>query len=135
VKESATRRMTLRADGAGGADATLSPPPMFALSTAGVHTGSKPIQGGQRRSGIASRRDRKPSVYDGFGGDGGDEDSCGGTVDQTDSPPPQPQVAEAAPPPGIHGLNGVVPRKTWKPSPYQGVDKPVRALLSDETRL
>jgi serine/threonine protein kinase len=46
-------------------------------------------QGGKARPGIASRRDRKPSVYDGFGNSTGDESSVG-DIDVVD-------VNEAAP--------------------------------------
>jgi hypothetical protein len=85
------------------------------------------------RSGIAPQRDRKPSVYDGFGNDDG-----GGNVRQNNSPLPLPQtaVATAFQPAATRGTSENSRRADVKPSVNLGVDQSVRRMpLPDETRL
>jgi hypothetical protein len=137
ANENETRRQTVRLNAAGNIEAALPRPAGGALATAGliVDTQTAVVRDAKPRSGIAPRRDRKPSVYDGFGnGDGG------GNVSQNDSPLLQTQaaVATAFQPPAMQGPSEITRRADVTPSLNLGFgfDQSVgRKLLPDETRL
>jgi hypothetical protein len=136
AEENETWKPTPRLNAAGEADATLPRAAVVALSTGGVLVDSKAaaVHDVKSRSGIAPRRDRKPSVYDGFGNDDG-----GGNVSQNNSPLPLPQtavVATAFQPPATRGPSENSRRADVKLSVNLGADQSVRRMsLPDETRL
>jgi hypothetical protein len=135
ANEYETRRQTLRLNAAGEIEAALSRPATAALSTARLSVDRKTAEGHavKPRSGIAPRGDRKPSVYDGFGG--GDD---GSTASQKASPlpPTQAAAAKAFQPPATRDLSEITSRAEVKPSLNLGFDQSIgRLLLPDETRL
>jgi serine/threonine protein kinase len=135
AEENETRRPTPRLNAAGELEAALPRAAVVALSTGGMLVGPNPaaVHGGKNRSGIAPRRDRKPSVYDGFGDDDG-----GGNVSQANSPLPLPQtaVATAFHPPTTRGPSENSRRADVMPLVNLRVDQGVRRMpLPDETML
>jgi serine/threonine protein kinase len=133
AQEPNTRRAALRLDAAGWVEAALPRPSLVASATAGLlvdrKTVGSAVHGVKSRSGIAPRRDRKPSVYDGFGdGDGG------GNVSEYSSPLPQTQVAVAT---AFQPSATRIPSETTRRTDVNlGFDQSVgRIPLPDETRL
>jgi serine/threonine protein kinase len=137
ANENETRRPTLRLDAAGEIEDALPRAAVVALPTAGLLVDPKTVavHGVKPRSGIAPRRDRKPSVYDGFGnGDGG------GNASHNNSPLLQTQAAVATTfkPPVTRGPSDITHRADVQPSLNLGfgVDQTVKRMpLPDETRL
>jgi hypothetical protein len=136
ANQNETRRPTLRLNADGDIEAALPRPSDGTLPTDGLVVGTQTavVRDVKRRSGIAPRRDREPSVYDGFGnGDGG------GNASHNNSPLPQAQAAVATGfQPHMQGLSEITRRADVMPSPNLGFgfDQSVeRILLPDETRL
>jgi surface protein len=124
-----------RLNAAGDVDAALPREAVVALPTAGVLVDPKTaaVHGVKPRCGIAPRRDRKPSVYNGFGDGDGDHN-----VSQKNSPLPQTQAAVATSflSPATRGPNEITRRTYVKPSLDFGFDQSIgRMPLPDETRL
>jgi serine/threonine protein kinase/Tfp pilus assembly major pilin PilA len=135
ANELETRRPTLRLDAAGKVEVALQRVAAVASATASLLVDPQiaAAHGVKPRSGIAPRRDRKPSVYDGFGnGDGS------GNVSQNNLPLPQTQaaVATAFQPPATRSRSETTRRVDVEPSLNLGFDQSVaRIPLPDETRL